>query len=154
PGLVAAALEALGEGVCISDPSGRLVYTNRMADHILGVTRSEDLPDHWSEHYGIFVPGSSDPFPSDQYPLVRALRGEATDEIEMTVRNPSHPHGALIAATGRPVCDGGGEIVGAFVVFRDVTAMREMERLSRLVPVCPWCRKVRSDQGYWQKLEA
>lgn len=29
----------------------------------------------------------------------------------------------------------------------------EVQTLSGLLPICAWCRKVRSDEGYWQKME-
>jgi len=32
-------------------------------------------------------------------------------------------------------------------------ALLEVQTLSGLLPICAWCRKVRSDDGYWQKLE-
>ena len=32
-------------------------------------------------------------------------------------------------------------------------ALREVQTLTGLLPICAWCRKVRSDDGYWQKLE-
>lgn len=33
-------------------------------------------------------------------------------------------------------------------------ALGRVKVLSGLVPVCAWCRKVRSDDGYWQQIEA
>lgn len=32
-------------------------------------------------------------------------------------------------------------------------ALNSVKVLSGLVPVCAWCKRVRSDQGYWQQLE-
>jgi PAS domain S-box-containing protein len=29
---------------------------------------------------------------------------------------------------------------------------REVERLHALLPVCSWCRRIRTDEGYWQEL--
>ncbi len=31
---------------------------------------------------------------------------------------------------------------------------RSAEQLGRLLPICAWCRKVRSDESYWQQVEA
>ncbi len=31
--------------------------------------------------------------------------------------------------------------------------LAEVQTLSGLLPICAWCRKVRSDDGYWQKME-
>jgi len=130
-GLVWAALHAMGEGVTLAGPSGRIIYSNPAADRILGRAASPGDPDEWAEHYGVFVPDTEDPFPTDQYPLVRALAGHETDGVEMLIRNPLRPEGALISVTGRPVRDADGAIVGAAVVFRDVTALRLAERARR-----------------------
>lgn len=32
-------------------------------------------------------------------------------------------------------------------------ALGEVRQLTSLLPICAWCRKVRGDEGYWQKLE-
>ncbi len=34
------------------------------------------------------------------------------------------------------------------------TAQRDVAELAQLLPICAWCRKVRSDDGYWEQLEA
>jgi PAS domain-containing protein len=39
------------------------------------------------------------------------------------------------------------------VIFVDLTERRRAEELSELLPVCAWCKKLRDDQGYWQRLE-
>jgi signal transduction histidine kinase len=130
-GLVRAALHAMGEGITLAARSGRIIYSNPAADRILGRTASSGNPDEWADHYGVFVPDTHNPFPTDQYPLVRALAGEETDGITMFIRNPSRPEGALISVSGRPVRGADNEIVGAAVVFRDITALRMAERARR-----------------------
>jgi PAS domain S-box-containing protein len=30
----------------------------------------------------------------------------------------------------------------------------EIERLSKLIPMCAWCKKIRTDDGYWKAVEA
>lgn len=125
--LVRSALESLGEGVTLCDREGRIVYSNPAADRILGTRATDASPESWAEHYGVFLPDGTAPFPTDRYPLLRALEGEETTDVEMLIRNPGVPEGSIIAATGRPVHDDSGEIIGASVVFRDVTRLRSVE---------------------------
>jgi len=33
-------------------------------------------------------------------------------------------------------------------------ALAEVKTLSGMLPICAWCKKVRDDEGYWQKIEA
>jgi two-component system, sensor histidine kinase and response regulator len=117
----------MGEGITLADATGRIVYSNPAADRILGVAATDAPPEVWSEHFGVFLPGTDRPFPTEAYPLVRALQGEETDGVEMFIRNPAVPQGAQISVTGRPIRDREGKIVGAAVVFRDVTELRRTE---------------------------
>jgi signal transduction histidine kinase len=122
-----AALRAMAEGIVLADSSGRIIYSNPAADQILGRPPSDGVPESWAEHYGVFLPGTKDPFPTEAYPLVRALSGEETSDVEMLIRNPAIPKGALISVAGRPIRGGNGVIQGAAVVFRDVTTLRKAE---------------------------
>jgi len=122
-----ALLDSLGEGVTVANAEGRIIFSNATADRILGMGATDRPPEEWAAHYGVFLPDGTTPFPVDAYPLVRALRGEATDDVEMFVRNVSVPDGVRITATGRPLRDEHGTISGATVVFRDVTALRHAQ---------------------------
>lgn len=113
-----AILDALGDGVTLADERGHIVFSNKAADRILGVAPTDSSPEEWAAHYGVFLPDGSAPFPTEQYPLMRALRGEETDGVRMLIRNAQHPAGLLIMATGRPMRDENDRIVGASVVFR------------------------------------
>lgn len=52
----------------------------------------------------------------------------------------------------------GGKVVGILSATRDVTArhlaQEEAETLRSLIPICSWCGKIRSDDGYWSKVES
>ena len=116
--------DSLGDGVTLTDETGRIVFSNKAADRILGVAPTDGPPEAWSEHYGVFLPDGSKRFPVDQYPLVRALRGEDTSEVVMLIRNANVPAGVLISATGCAMRDATGRIYGASVVFREVSRQR------------------------------
>lgn len=117
-------VEQLGEGVVVADISGRFVLWNRQAERIIGKGMS-DLPvEKWVEAYGVFDPETKEPLPAERQPLARALRGEATDGVELYVRNPGVPEGVYLRVTGRPVHDAAGRRIGGVVVFRDATLER------------------------------
>jgi len=122
-----AALQAMAEGITLADSSGRIIYSNPAADLILGRPPSDGDPDSWAEYYGVFQPGTNDSFPTEGYPLVRALAGEETSGVEMLIRNPAVPEGTLISVAGRPIRDENGVIEGAAVVFRDITTLRNAQ---------------------------
>jgi len=33
-------------------------------------------------------------------------------------------------------------------------AFAEIKTLSGMLPICAWCKKIKNDEGYWQKIEA
>ena len=112
---------SIGDGVIAADTSATFTIFNPSAERILGMGPIDTTPDRWSQSYGFFFPDRVTPFPTDELPLARALKGEASDEVEMFVRNPKVPDGVFISVSGRPLQDEAGTAKGGVVVFRDVT---------------------------------
>lgn len=122
-------LDAIVSGVTLADADGRIVFSNDAADRILGVSAATgSSSDEWSAFYGVFLPDGETPFPAADYPLALALAGESTRDITMFVRNDVIADGAYLEVSGEPLRDGDGRIVGAAVVFRDVTRLRKTHR--------------------------
>lgn len=123
-------LHSLPSGVSLANSEGKIVFSNQTADRILGMSGDPAAsPDEWADHYGVFLPDGKTPFPTDQYPLVRALKGEEVRDVEMLIRNPTHPDGVRISASGQQLFDVDGTPIGASVVFRDITELRRIELL-------------------------
>ena len=112
---------SISDGVIAADANGTFTIFNPSAKTILGIGPIETTPDKWSDNYGFFFPDRVAPFPADELPLARALKGEASDEVEMFVRNPEVPDGVFISVSGRPLQDEDGTEKGGVIVFRDVT---------------------------------
>ncbi len=97
--LLGTILETLTEGVGVVNERGEFLVHNPAAKRILGVDKDVDGADAWQEHYGVFQPDGTTPFPTAELPLVRALHGEPTDDVEMVIRNPGRPEGLLISVS-------------------------------------------------------
>ena len=37
--------------------------------------------------------------------------------------------------------------------FRLNSALDEIHKLRKIIPICAWCKSIRSDNGYWQTVE-
>jgi diguanylate cyclase (GGDEF)-like protein len=120
-------LQRISEGVVVADVEGRFVVFNEAAEEVLGLGALERDPSEWASVYGILMPNGA-PFPSEELPLSRAIRGESVDAVDLVVRNPHKTKNLLISITGRPLLDDEGHSRGGVVVFRDVTDEREQER--------------------------
>ena len=122
----------IDEGVIVADREGRFVFWNAAARKIVGTGPLPSSPAEWSTVYGLFLPDTRNPYPPDELPLARALRGERVREAEVLIRSPHAPDGTWISVNGGPLRGEGGEVVGGVIVFRDVTAYRRSKDLVRL----------------------
>ena len=129
--MLEAAMRQVAEGVVIVDRKGRFVFWNEAAQRIVGTGPLSGPPSEWSSAYGCFLPDKVTPYPPDQLPLARAMRGEHVSEAEMFIRNPNNLDGAWISINSAPLRDEKGEPAGGVIVFRDVTAHRRSNEVVR-----------------------
>ncbi|MFZ0814106.1 MAG: ATP-binding protein, partial [Candidatus Sulfotelmatobacter sp.] len=103
------------------------IIWNPAAAKMLGLGAANLPSAEWSAHYGLFLEDTVTPFPPDQLPLVRAIRGESST-AQMFVRNSELDQGTWIEVGGGPLKDSDGAIRGGVVAFRDITQRRADER--------------------------
>ena len=125
--LVETVLESISDGVLAADADGRFTIFNSSALETVGLGITEAPPDQWAPRYGIFKADKKTFFPTDELPLVRAMQGKATDDLEMFIRNEKRPEGVYLSVNGRPLqknTDGHG---GGVITFRNVTGRKTAE---------------------------
>lgn len=125
--ILKAIINSMGEGVVVADRSGLFLIFNPAAERILGMGPADIDRARWSGEYGLFLPDQKTLFPAQDLALARALDGRDTDEQVQFIRNGKVPGGVWVSATGRPIRDEGGEVLGGVVVFRDTTLQRQAE---------------------------
>ena len=119
---LAATLAALHEGIAIVDPAGNIVYRNPAAQHM---TRSSAA--HLQELQGTYFSDGTTPYPQEQFPVSRALRGETVRECEMFMRNAEIPDGIHLCVNSSAIRDHDGGLLGAVASFRDVSYRWQLE---------------------------
>ena len=107
----------------------------------------------------------------------RTMASGVTCTYEEIVTTTDARKATFLASKG-PVFDAAGKVVGLFGISRDITehkrtedlvqaalgeneklvvelrdALAHVKTLRDMLPVCAWCRKIRSDDGYWKQLE-
>ncbi len=132
--MLRAMLDSVAEGVVGVDCDGRFTMWNSGATRLLGVGETDTSSDHWAETYNLYEAGTKTLYPTQQLPLLRALRGESVDDVEMSVRRPIEDGDSdwrKISVNARPVIDEEGGIIGAVAVFPDITAFEAAETRAR-----------------------
>jgi signal transduction histidine kinase/CheY-like chemotaxis protein len=117
-------LDSMGDGVIVTDTRGKFLLFNPAARQILGSDAFTGEPRQWAQHYGLFLPDMVSLYPTDQFPLLRAIRGESVDEAEIYVRPAGTMGGTWSSFTARPLRQEDGEVRGGVVVIRDITASK------------------------------
>jgi PAS domain S-box-containing protein len=119
-------LDSMEEGLVAADEQGKFIIWNPAAARIVGLGGANVPPEEWGSHYGAYLSDTITPFPTDQNPLVRAIRGEVCS-AEIFIRNPNLEQGVWIESNGAPLRDKNGALRGGVVAFRDITQKKAAE---------------------------
>jgi len=125
-------LDSMGDGVTIVDEHARFVLRNRAAEYIAGIAPQHTSPAEWSRELRVCLPDGVALFPEDDLPIMRALRGESVDSVELFVRHPRAPQGRWVSVAARPFADEQGVPKGAIAIYRDVTERKQAEQALRV----------------------
>jgi PAS domain S-box-containing protein len=130
--ILAAIIASIGEGVVVADTCGRFLLFNPTAEKILGKELTDVPLSQWPRYFNFFLPDGLTPYPAEELPLARAMRGEAVDQAEIFMRSPSRPAtGCWLLVTARPLLDEKGLLRGGVVVFADITDFKRVEAALR-----------------------
>lgn len=119
-------LEAVPVGIAVLDANGKLYYANHAAQKLLG---KEVVPNVATETltkaYNFYIAGTDQPYPTENLPIVRALRGEQAkaDDLEIRHGDDSIP----VESMGTPIYDEAGNISYAIAAFSDITERKKAE---------------------------
>ena len=120
-------LDSMGDGVAVSDADQKLVLCNAAGRQILDLCGQATTPAEGDTAHGLFLDDQQTPFPGDQFPLVRAIRGETVAGVELFVRDATRATTQWLSANGGPLRTEEGTAIGGVVVFQDITQRKLME---------------------------
>ncbi|HEX5273552.1 MAG TPA: PAS domain S-box protein, partial [Gemmataceae bacterium] len=121
-------LAGMGDGVIVADTAGRFLLFNPEAERLLHTGRADVPPERWSAHYGCYLADAVTPYPPENLPLARAIRGEEVQGEVLFIRHEDEPEGRWLSVNGRPLRDAGGQVTGGVVVMSDVTPQVQADR--------------------------
>jgi len=113
--------------IVVVDMSGRVTMINPTARRLLHMHPLKPDGPHTLDVFDLYLDDQKTPYPEEQRPMRRALRGEHVDDAVAFVRHPDFPEGLWISANARPLVDSHGVPAGAVAVFHDITERRRRE---------------------------
>jgi PAS domain S-box-containing protein len=120
----------MADAVLLVDANAAILFANTAAKELLG--------DHavvgwkaWETTYEAYHADEITPLAFVEWPLMRALHGENVDSVDMVLRSKGDERKVHLTISGRPIESLGDAANGAVLVLRDVTVLKETERLLR-----------------------
>ena len=124
--LLGLVLDSLAEAVLVADATGRILLFNQSARAMLGIDLAQTPVEQWVTALTLRAADGT-PLSTAELPIVRAVRGERVDDLELLVRSPADGGERQLSATARPLVGLGGRIWGGVAVLRDVSVQRRHE---------------------------
>jgi PAS domain S-box-containing protein len=122
---LAVTLRSIGDGVITTDINGRIVLINRVAEALTGWRQAEAAGRLFSSVFHIIHQQTGDPCENPVATLLHS--GEMVELAADTVLIARDGSQRLIADSGAPIRNLQGGVIGAVIVFRDVTEEKKME---------------------------
>lgn len=133
-------LDGIGEGVVIVDEQGQPLFSNAATRPILEFGGADNRPGKWIEQCALYLPDRVTPYPPEQSPLRRTVRGESVNAADVFIRHAEAPEGVMVQVTARPLRDEAGSVRGGIAVFHRVKedtasldAVRESQKRYQLL---------------------
>lgn len=153
--------DAVNDPVMILDRAYRIVKVNKAMAKILALPSEECVGKRCYE----LVHGRN--APPEFCPHAQVILDGRPHSAE--IHEPRIGGDFLVSAA--PICDDHDEFSWSVFVLHDITAlkknteerellfselqeaMRQIKTLKGIVPICSYCKKIRDDDGYWQRVE-
>jgi len=121
-------VESIAEGVLLCDRYGRLTLANQAAHDLLPQANlSFETPLATIPELYDLRDLDGHPLTPDELPFTRALRGETFSDYRLMRRLPDNAE-RFFSFSGAPAVNERGEVEGAVITFRDITATQKVQR--------------------------
>lgn len=116
--------------VFVMDRRGQLLYESKKAQKLFGKAISElgplSKPEQLCEVFNAYIAGTSQKYPKEKMPMVRALAGMPATEDDIEIHRPDKV--VPLEVSSSPVFDENGEVLCAVCAARDITERKISEK--------------------------
>jgi PAS domain S-box-containing protein len=124
-------LNGMSEAVLVADETGAIQLRNPAAVRLLDIQPEDERLADVARRRRPYFADKVTPYPSEDTPLARAIRGIPVDDVEVFVRQPDREDGIWVSVSGRPLKDEQGALRGGVIVFHDITERKLAEEALR-----------------------
>jgi PAS domain S-box-containing protein len=151
-------LDNMPEGVYLIDSDKKILYWNSAAETLTGLTADETLGRQFDEVKIGYEDEGGTALESFEHPA--ALCFQEKRSISKNLLLVTGDNGRVpVEETATPVFEK-EEMTGVIATIKNITQCIDMvssrlktEKKERLIPICGWCKKIRKENDYWEKLE-
>jgi len=151
-------LDSMTDGMYFVDLNQKVQYWNRAAEHLTGLSSDQIVGKAIDGGYITFEGEGDNALQPFEYPVSLCLQEKKLVSKTFFIRTKDNKK-IPVEESAAPFYEK-GKMTGVVATFRDIshcTAAVELrlksERKERLIPICGWCKKIRSDEDYWEQLE-
>jgi len=124
-----ATISSMATGLIIYDTAGKALRTSNVVQDLLPVKLFFDKTATERQQVLRWEKEDGQPFVPEEIPLMRALRGETTQNVVMATSFPDHK--LWISASAAPIRTADGKTLGAVASFIDITQRKQTEESLR-----------------------
>lgn len=119
-------LQAIGDGVITTDADSIIDYINPVAETLTGWRLEDAMGRNIDEVFRAFHEETAEPLENPLTGSIRRVRPAKSSRPVLMIRRDGNE--LYVESTAAPIRDGGGKVVGAVLVFHDVSESRELNR--------------------------
>ncbi len=151
-------LDNVSDGVYFVDIDQKVQYWNKAAEYLTGFTGEEMIGKSLTESNFQYKDEGGNPVQHFEYPVALCAQEKKVINRNYIIKSKSNIN-ISVEETAVPLYDK-DKLIGVIATIKDntnciktVTARVRDEKKDRLIPICGWCKKIRKESDYWQKLE-
>lgn len=119
-------LQAIGDGVITTDADSLIDYINPVAERLTGWRLEDAMGRNVDEVFRAFHEETCEPLENPLTGCIRRMRPAKSSRPVLMIRRDGNE--LYVDSTAAPIRDGAGKVVGAVLVFHDVSESRELNR--------------------------
>jgi PAS domain S-box-containing protein len=151
-------LDNMTVGVYLVDTDQKMRYWNRAAGLLTGIAADDVLWKPFHDMHIQYEDAKGNPLQPFEHPV--ALCFQEKKEIRRIFFLRSGDGKKIQVEENASPLFFKGQFKGVIAAIKDITGCMEIiesrlksEKKERLIPICGWCKKIRSDENYWEQLE-